>query len=274
MGQNVWRKVNPNGDDNTKLGELTGGGPDADPATSPGAPIFEHYGKYFIGPLGPDDEANYYYYGDPETGGDGLLNSTEAGLEGDDVIWYMVDGEMTTEKPDPSRHVGKKFTMDGQEWLIIKADNAGNLLITTTNVIARARFSNNRSGVYARSELKVLMDGYFTSNRWPTVFQHIRAARIPVETRFDRNAMHAPSAVDASSSTRVFALSVSDINTSYLRPEALRRADGGSYWLRTIGRDSDDVAIVRANGQFHDDQDARDTDGVRPAMWVHVSILR
>jgi len=90
IGQNVWQKV-----DGKESGELTGGGPAKNPAVSPATPIFKHDGIYYIGPLGtaPDD----YYIGDGP-GGNGLLDSTEDALTGDDVIYYLVNGQMNTQK--------------------------------------------------------------------------------------------------------------------------------------------------------------------------------
>ena len=102
MGQNVFRKYsssNPRG----PLGPLTGGGPDRNPATSGVTEIFDNTsvdGKYYVGPLGPDEDGNNYYYGDPKTGGDGFLDSTKDGPEGDDVKYYKnSDGTMTTTRP-------------------------------------------------------------------------------------------------------------------------------------------------------------------------------
>ncbi|MCL1816262.1 MAG: hypothetical protein FWG43_01490 [Clostridiales bacterium] len=102
MGQNVWRKVdknNPNG----PLGSLTGGGPGKDPSTSGVTEIFDNTandGKYYVGPLGPDDEGNTYYYGDPKPISDDSLDSTKNGPNGDDVKYYKDDnGNMVTAKP-------------------------------------------------------------------------------------------------------------------------------------------------------------------------------
>ncbi|MCL2188399.1 MAG: hypothetical protein FWC16_07815 [Defluviitaleaceae bacterium] len=95
MGQNVWRRVmNKN-----TLGPLTGGGTSQDPSNTPGTPVYEDKnGKYYIKD-GKDADGNDLYYGDP-FGGNTLLDSTQNGLEGDDVIYYKdANGNMTTTKP-------------------------------------------------------------------------------------------------------------------------------------------------------------------------------
>ena len=112
MGQNVWRKVdknNPTG----PLGPLTGGGPDGDPSTSPVTPIYDNTandGKYYVGPLGPDEGGNMYYYGDPIIGGNGALDSTASSREQDDVKYYKdANGNMTTAAP-PATNVNVGLT--------------------------------------------------------------------------------------------------------------------------------------------------------------------
>ncbi|MCL1848662.1 MAG: FIVAR domain-containing protein [Clostridiales bacterium] len=145
MGQNVWRKYS---DSNPKgpLGPLTGGGPDGNPATDPVTDIYDHTandGKYYVGPLGPDEDGNEYYYGDPASGGNGTLDSTADGAEKDDVKYYRnEDGTMTTTKPvkpivdeptgtDDGRLLNPADTGDTVDWLEIARNGEYSLIIRT-----------------------------------------------------------------------------------------------------------------------------------------------
>jgi hypothetical protein len=113
MGQNVWCQV----ETPTTLGPYTGGGPDGNPATDNGRPVYKaDNDQFFIGPL--DKGGDEYYYGDP-LGGNTLLDSIYDGLKGDDVIYYRnSDGTMTTDKPKgPANQVGvtdKNSVVKGQ----------------------------------------------------------------------------------------------------------------------------------------------------------------
>ncbi|MDR0325182.1 MAG: hypothetical protein LBI19_03690 [Oscillospiraceae bacterium] len=99
IGQNVWQKVDK--DNPTELlFPLTGGGPDENPAKTPGTPIYEWDNIYYIGPLGPDMDGYTYYYGDKKYQGDGKLQSLDGYLfSATDEKYYLHNGQMTTEKP-------------------------------------------------------------------------------------------------------------------------------------------------------------------------------
>ncbi|MCL2548507.1 MAG: hypothetical protein FWE76_04995 [Symbiobacteriaceae bacterium] len=128
-GQNVWQEVlNPQ-----TLGDLVGGGIDRNPATYPVQPIYDNTsndGKYYVGPLGPNDEGHYFFYGDPTTNPDGMLDSSASSTAGDDVLYYQnADGSMTTTKPAPkdttdfiSPPNGATVTLDGIEWIKVRND--------------------------------------------------------------------------------------------------------------------------------------------------------
>ena len=136
VGQNVWQEVI--GLD--EFGPLTGGGPDGNPVTSPAQPIFEHRGKYFVGPLGPKDDP--YYYGDKLVGGNGTLDSTAGILHGTDEKFYLNKGVMTNKKPivdgSGQKVVGKVLSAadagDVSDWVEI-ARNGDYSLIVRTNYI-------------------------------------------------------------------------------------------------------------------------------------------
>ena len=141
-GQNVWQKV----ETPTTLGDLTGGGPSKDPSATPGKPIYtDNNGKYYI-IAGEDNDGNEIYYGDP-VGGNSLLDSTKAGLEDDDVIYYKrPDGTMTTVKPSKpivtpgedngvtGRILDKDTAGDTSDWIEI-ARNGDYSLIVRANFI-------------------------------------------------------------------------------------------------------------------------------------------
>jgi hypothetical protein len=140
MGQNVWKEANKK-----ELGELTGGGPNGNPAEAMVRPIYEEDGKYFVGPVGRDDEGNEFYYGDCHINGNGMLDSTKDSLEGDDEIYYMgSDGKLTINKPKPPT-TEKPTAVDGKvltpgktgdtaNWVEI-ARNGGYSLIVRTKYI-------------------------------------------------------------------------------------------------------------------------------------------
>ena len=135
MGQNVFAKVNssnPTG----PLGPLTGGGPSRNPTNGFGTPVYEHNGKYYIGPLGPAGEQ--YYYGDKPSGGNGLLDSLSTGLQGDDIKYFLVNGVMVPETSLPPSNVSVTispttgtYTVGGQP-LQFTATVTGNNLISGT----------------------------------------------------------------------------------------------------------------------------------------------
>ena len=131
VAQNVWQQV----EEPTVLGELTGGGPDENPAKNMARPVFLHKYKYYIGPLGPEDDQ--YYYGDKVSGGDGKLNSTEDVLHETDQKYYLLDGNMTTEKPITDgkgagvgdKELGTDLTGDTSKWLAIAKNGEYYLII-------------------------------------------------------------------------------------------------------------------------------------------------
>jgi len=109
-GQNVWQKVNPNGNNKFALGPLTGGGPDNNPATDGVTPIFPannnglpyNDGKYYIGPLTGSGSSPYYIGDKPQgQGGDGKITSTATWLDDATDCYYWLDsnGNMVTTPP-------------------------------------------------------------------------------------------------------------------------------------------------------------------------------
>jgi len=172
MGQNVWRKVNPSGSDNKELGPLTGGGPNRNPETSPVAKIIfnPRDGRYYVGPLGPDASGNEYYYGDPGTGGDGFVDSTQAGPEGDDVVWYLTGSGKPYEKPaDPTngpgtpsygRVLSAEKAGDTSAWIEIAANGGYSLLIRAWCLSQNSMFGSN-GPIYTNSVLRTRMNAFY-----------------------------------------------------------------------------------------------------------------
>ncbi|MCL2775282.1 MAG: hypothetical protein FWD71_18335, partial [Oscillospiraceae bacterium] len=182
---NVWQKVTGP----TVLGPLTGGGPDRDPTTNPVTQIYDNTAndaKYYVGPLGPDSDGNYYYYGDPKPNSDNSLDSTADNKYGDDVIYYKDDnGNMTTAKPtspitdmptiaDDGNGNGGRVLTDEQtgdgKWVEI-ARNGGYSLIVRANYIntyANGNYNNPSwqiltlaSAVYKDSTVNKAINNWF-----------------------------------------------------------------------------------------------------------------
>ena len=174
MGQNVWRKVNGP----QSLGPLTGGGPNKNPVTSPGTPIYEEDGKYYIGPLGPNSNGHHYYYGDPKTGGNGLLDSTGSSLYGDDVLYYMgPDGKLTTTPPGENPDVatgGRELTPDQTgdtvNWIEIATWGSYSLIV-------RKSYLNvyEGSGHYGQHSWQVIHFGANTNYKGSTLQSRINS---------------------------------------------------------------------------------------------------
>ncbi|MDR3314111.1 MAG: Ig-like domain-containing protein [Oscillospiraceae bacterium] len=136
LGQNIFRKV----EDPVTLGDMVGGGPDENPSTYPVTPIFDNTsrdGKYYVGPLGPYADGNYFFYGDKVIGGDGLVNSTSDTMHGTDALYYYSNGVMTTTPPSTttpstdtpksqlaSKTLGDIIVLDGIEWVIVGKSGA------------------------------------------------------------------------------------------------------------------------------------------------------
>jgi len=296
MGQNVWRKVNPNGDDNTELGELTGGGLDGDPTTQPGTPIYydEREDKYFLGPF-EDDDGGHYFYGDPETGGNGKLDSDRdrgtnpKAPDGDDVVWWIgPDGEWTTTKPPkvklPNEVVGETFMADGFQWLVLKADAQGNLLITTTSIVGSTKWAKedkkNRDVIYTGKNalLYPAMKNFYTT-RLSALKAHARPAAFPQEAARAvtmsnyRTQTSGWSFVTAGGETTCFALSVTEIyNSPGFPDDASRGIAGTTWWTRSKaynGEKEHEIFYINPNGSAGKDEDFdRNSRGIRPAMWI------
>jgi len=154
-GQNIWQKVNPNGN-NRELGELTGGGFDEDPTTNPATPIEEYNGKFYYGPLSSDEDDKMFYYGDhwdPAIGNGKVMSDPLCGQHPTDDKFYLVDGKMVpagngddgddelpevgTGNPgvaDPGRVLTPDKTGDSSDWIEI-ATSGGYSLIIRKNYI-------------------------------------------------------------------------------------------------------------------------------------------
>jgi len=153
MGQNVWKQINKK-----ELGELTGGGPNGDPGSAMVRPIYEEDGKYFVGPIGSDDDGNLFYYGDCHINGNGMLDSTKGSLEGDDEIYYMgADGKLTTDKPKPPI-AAKPTVVDGK---ILTTDKTGD----TANWVEIAR-NGGYSLIVRTKYLNVYGSGGMDNEEW------------------------------------------------------------------------------------------------------------
>jgi hypothetical protein len=136
VDQNIWQEIRTP----LTLGELTGGGPDEDPTATPALPICEYSGKYYVGPLS-DDEGNEYYYGDKITGGNGKVMSTSDKMDITDDKFYLVDGQMTTQRPAKpivdtpdsvdGRILDDDLTGDG-EWVEIARNGDYSLIVRKT----------------------------------------------------------------------------------------------------------------------------------------------
>ncbi|MCL1816965.1 MAG: Ig-like domain-containing protein, partial [Clostridiales bacterium] len=193
------------------------------------------------------------------TGEEEISKSINVTVSGDSVI---IPG-----LPDSgwdNNQVGKKITVDGRDWRIIKADGNGNLLIVSEKTIEKTAFSAADNNDYAVSDLKALMDGYYEDNKWPTLFSCVKGADIPCEaTNAGTDTKSAPSSVNESSQTFVFALSVSDMNTS-----SLEIAADNPYWLRSAGAMGSNVVCAMKFNAFMGIS-ANNSDGyTRPAMWI------
>jgi len=179
-GQNVYQKAtgkNP-------LGPLTGGGPNKKPGTESVTPIYEHNGKFYVGPLpiGESNPEKQYYYGD-KANGNGLLDSTNSALKVDDVKYYLINGQMVDKRPITEPGAGNgvdgriltdEETGDG-EWIEI-ARNGDYSLIVRRNFINTYKQASNKNdpawqGVYYGnnyayngSDLQTTINNWFTGN--------------------------------------------------------------------------------------------------------------
>ncbi|MCL1809872.1 MAG: Ig-like domain-containing protein, partial [Clostridiales bacterium] len=169
-----------------------------------------------------------------------------------------------------SSQVGKTIHVDRMDWTIIKADGNGNLLIVSAYPVVKCiPFGSKKDNNYETSYLKTVMDGFYTKNQWPTLFSCVKGADIPCEdSKNDNlNSTNAPSKVNEASSTFVFALSVSDLNTSYFSTMKNRRSSYGS-WLRTAGNLNTNACYIMADGCIWGFATDNCTGAARPAMWI------
>ena len=152
MGQNIYYDV-----DGPNRGKLVGGGWDYNPVTNPVFPIVEINGTYYVGPM-QDGEGVDYYYGDPATGGNGLIESSAANISADDVIWYVgLDGNMTTTKPATPLPAGVIENADGFWKLIPGVGDGDNIYVKVTVSGSTATPVTDIDGI------KIIVDKYSKS---------------------------------------------------------------------------------------------------------------
>ncbi|MDR0292758.1 MAG: hypothetical protein LBH95_01225 [Oscillospiraceae bacterium] len=181
VGQNVWQQVKTP----LTLGELTGGGPDENPVSTPALPIAEYGGKYYVGPLGSDDEGGEYYYGDKITGGNGKVMSTPDKMDATDEKFYLVNGQMSTQRPAKpivdtpdnvdGRILAGSLTGDG-DWVEIACNGDYSLIVRKTFIDTYSKTShlgdadwnsvsyadNATPGViYSKSRLQKVINAWF-----------------------------------------------------------------------------------------------------------------
>jgi len=156
FGQNVWREIFVK-----DLGPLTGGGPDFNPTKNMVRPIFDNTGddgKYYVGDDWHDADGNHYFYGDKEIGGNGLLESTAGGTAGDDEIFYMVNGHMTTVKPSKllsstsvatdGRILTTKQSGDSSEWIEVAQNGDYSLIVRKKHIRVNMPLNNSFEDYY------------------------------------------------------------------------------------------------------------------------------
>ncbi|MCL1810079.1 MAG: hypothetical protein FWG42_09995 [Clostridiales bacterium] len=166
--------------------------------------------------------------------------------------------------------VGKTFNVDGRDWIVIKADGNGNLLIVSATSIEETAFKKGllTGNKYEDSDLRTLMDSYYSSNKWPILLSYVKGADIPCEVwKENLHTTAAASSVNESSTDYVFALSASDINTSYFSDKAARKSEK-AFWLRSSGDIPGNAVFVKVDGSFCGIAAYTKTGGARPAMWI------
>lgn len=170
---------------------------------------------------------------------------------------------------------GEEFTAGGYTWVILKTEGK-NLLIATKDAIAYVKFNENTSdgNTYAGSKLdQYLRNDFYTA--LPRDFQSIvQPAAFPLEGAYAESAVDAVSYVSEAGEKTAFALSISDLNTSFMTTNDLRKAvytgtaTAAAYWLRTPGISSTQASHVRLDGGYNNHA-VNDSGGVaRPALWI------
>ena len=91
--------------------------------------------------------------------GDGYLNPDEKAAW-EDAVKAEEEKAKTGDWGDVVWQEGGEFSASGWDWIIIGLDGNGNALVTTKYVIGNHRFAAS-SNVYADSELKTVMDGFY-----------------------------------------------------------------------------------------------------------------
>ncbi|MDR3344144.1 MAG: FIVAR domain-containing protein [Oscillospiraceae bacterium] len=248
MGQNVFREVQSP----LVLGPLVGGGPDENPETYAVTPIFDNTakdGKYYVGPLGPYSDGNWFFYGDKQSGGDGLLNSTADTRHSTDAIYYYANGGMSTTPPTTQpdlpeipglddANVGSTITIDGVDWIVLQKTTLNNekytMLLRKGDAGTVSSFSTTSQN-YEGSTVQNACTARFTNAYFtPDVIQ--QHAVVPtLGTHTSTTAVSAPTATLAAGVGQVkdieFALSYKEADT--LMSSTLRASFGHRWFLRT-----------------------------------------
>lgn len=192
-----------------------------------------------------------------------------------DSITVTVRSPRISGMEDVTGTPGEEFTAGGYTWVVLKTED-NNLLVTTKDAIAYVKFNDNTSdgNTYGGSKLdQYLRNDFFTA--LPQDFQDIvQPAEFPLEAAYNEAATDAVSFVSEAGEKTAFALSISDLNTSFMTTNDLRKAvytgttTAAAYWLRTPGNASTQASHVRLDGGYNN-HSVNDSGGVvRPALWI------
>jgi len=195
--------------------------------------------------------------------------------------------------PDPGDHVGKTFEADGYEWLVIRDDGNGNLLITTTKSVGTIAYNSGDSSSdlpYPGSILDKAARSFYNVNL--TVLQnHARPAVFPVERASTdyRNQSTGWSYVAAGGARTCFALSVTEIynspgfahyhptpNSTHNDPaRKLTNGTSAGWWSRSPQKASkESIFYIDNNGAARGDTNFDDNKrGLRPALWIDAAFF-
>lgn len=171
--------------------------------------------------------------------------------------------------------VGKTFTADGWTWQVIGVDANGNMLITTTELVAIGAFNNPASlgtkykGSMLEAKIKAF---YLTLGELKTLAQPVN---IKTETLASAPVADGMSEVSISGEKTAFALSRAEVNVYFESDTARACKYSGKanyYWLRSAGS-SANVSTVHTGGVICNScvgVKLQESHGVRPALWIHL----
>ncbi len=193
------------------------------------------------------------------------------------VTLTLSDGSQVVTKPTVKEGDSINYGMycgSGIPWIVLKVES-NKILITTEYAIDYYPFNNaDTDTTWETSSIRAWLNGEFLNNSFT---EEERARIISSSLPAYKNSAYEETPQGKDTIDKIFLLSVQAVK-KYFTSDAKRRCSApfsepdniGSWWLKTMGKDSHSAAFVDYNGVIHEEGASINNDDycVRPAMWI------